>query len=216
MVNELNLGTAGWSETQLYAQSDLAKVTLGAGGFTLPSLYAGVNPLNLFPATSFGGTNAANYGWDSRFPMADQVRSWTITDNVTKIWGNHTFKFGVDWEQDTYLQVNHNRVGTFNTSVNTSNPTESNYGYANAMLGNLNQYSQTTQLVNYDPVTNAFEFYYQDTWKLTPKLVLDLGIRNSWAMAQGLKVGNNFVPSLFNAVAGPVSVWVQCEWGERS
>ncbi len=204
VVNELNLGTAGWSETQLYAASDLAKVTLGAGGFNLPSLYAGVNPMNLFPATSFGGTNAANYGWDSRFPMADQVRSWTITDNVTKIWGNHTFKFGVDWEQDTYLQPNHNRVGKFDTSVNTSNPSESNYGYANAILGNLNNYSQTTQLVDYYPTTNSFEFYYQDTWKLTPKLVLDLGIRNSWAMAQGLKAGNNFVPSLFNASQAPV------------
>ena len=203
VVNELNLGTAGWSEHQLYAASDLAKVTLGAGGFNLPSLYAGVNPLNLFPATSFGGTNAANYGWDSRFPMADQVRSWTVTDNVTKVLGNHTLKFGVDWETDTYLQVNHNRVGTFNTSVNTSNPNESNYGYANALFGNLNQYSQTTQLVNYDPTTNAFEFYYQDTWKATPKLVLDLGIRNSWAMAQGLKAGNNFVPSLFNAAQAP-------------
>src|ERR1700733_7224044 len=203
VVNELNLGSAGWSEHQLYAASDLAKVTLGAGGFNLPSLYSGVNPLNLFPATSFGGTNAANYGWDSRFPMADQVRSWTITDNVTKILGSHTLKFGVDWEQDTYLQVNHNRVGTFNTSVNTSNPNESNYGYANATLGNLNQYSQTTQLVNYDPTTNSFEFYYQDTWKATPNLVLDLGIRNSWAMAQGLKAGNNFVPSLFNAAQAP-------------
>ncbi len=203
VVNELNLGTAGWSEHQLYAASDLAKVTLGTGGFNLPSLYSGVNPLNLFPATSFGGTNAANYGWDSRFPMADQVRSWTITDNVTKILGNHTLKFGVDWEQDTYLQVNHNRVGTFNTSVNTSNPNDSNYGYANAVLGNLNQYSQVTQLVNYDPTTNSFEFYYQDTWKATPKLVLDLGMRNSWAMAQGLKAGNNFVPSLFNPSQAP-------------
>ena len=208
VVNELNLGTAGWSETQLYAQSDLAKVTLGAGGFNLPSLYPGVNPLNLFPATTFqsnpSGATVANFGWDSRFPMADQVRSWTITDNVTKIWGNHTFKFGVDWEQDTYLQPNNNRVGKFDTSVNTSNPSESNFGYANAILGNLNQYQQTTKLVNYDPTTNSFEFYYQDTWKATPKLVLDLGIRNSWAMAQGLKVGNNFVPSLFNASQAPV------------
>jgi hypothetical protein len=205
VVNELNLGTSGWSETQLYAQSDLDKVTLGAGGFNLPSLYAGTNPLNLFPATTLGTTaaNTANYGWDSRFPMADQVRSWTITDNVTKIWGNHTFKFGVDWEQDTYLQPNHNRVGKFDTSVNTSNPNESNFGYSNALLGNLNQYSQTTKLVDYDPTTNSFEFYYQDTWKATPQLVLDLGIRNSWAMAQGLKVGNNFVPSLFNPAQAP-------------
>jgi len=203
VVNEFNIGTAGWSEHQLYAASDLAKVTLSPSGVNLPSLYEGVNPLNLFPATSFGPTNTANYAWDSRFPMADQVRSWTVTDNVTKILGNHTLKFGIDAETDTYLQINHNRVGTFNTGVNTSNPNDSNFGYSNAILGNLNTYSQTTQLVNYDPRTNSLEFYEQDTWKATSKLVLDIGIRNSWAMAQRLSTGNNFVPGLFNAAHAP-------------
>jgi len=204
LVNELNFGTAGWSETQLYNKADLDKVTLGASGFNLPSLYSGVNPLNLFPATSFGGTNAANYGWDSRFPMADQVRSWSLTDNLTKIIGNHTLKFGLDAQTDSYLQPNHNRVGTFTTSVNSSNPNDSNWGYSNALLGNLNTYSQTTQLKNYLPRTNDIEWYYQDTWKLTPKLVLDLGIRNSYAMAQRLSAGDNFVPSLFTASQAPV------------
>ena len=204
LVNEFNFGTAGWSETQLYNKADLAKVTLGANGFNLPSLYSGVNPLNLFPATSFGGTNAANYGWDSRFPMADQVRSWSATDNLTKIIGNHTLKFGADFQTDSYLQPNHNRVGTFTTSVNSSNPNDSNWGYSNALLGNLNTYSQTTQLKNYLPRTNDLEWYYQDTWKLTPKLVLDLGIRNSYAMAQRLSAGDNFAPSLFTASQAPV------------
>lgn len=204
LVNELNLGTAGWSETQLYDKADLAKVTLGANGFNLPSLYAGVNPMNLFPATNFGGTNAANFGWDSRFPMADQVRTYSLTDNLTKIWGNHTFKFGIDAQTDSYLQPNHNRVGKFDTSVSSSNPNDSNWGFANAILGNLNTYSQTTQLHDYRPRTNTFEWYYQDTWKMTPKLVLDLGIRNSWAMAQRLHDGNNFVPELYNPAKAPV------------
>jgi hypothetical protein len=204
LVNELNLGTAGWSETQLYDKADLAKVTLGANGVTLPSLYSGVNPMNLFPATSFGGTNAANFGWDSRFPMADQVRTYSLTDNVTKIIGNHTLKFGIDAQTDSYLQPNKNRVGKFDTTVNSSNPNNTNWGYSNALLGYLNTYSQTTQLHDYRPRTNAFEWYYQDTWKVNPKLVLDLGIRNSWAMAQRLHEGNNFVPSLYNPADAPL------------
>jgi len=203
LVNELNLGTAGWSETQLYDKADLAKVTLGANGVSLPSLYDGVNPMNLFPATTFGVTSTANFGWDSRFPMADQVRTYSLTDNITKVYKNHTFKLGIDAQTDSYLQPNHNRVGNFNTSSNSSNPNDTNYGYSNALLGYLNTYQQTTQLHDYRPRTNTFEWYYQDTWKVTPKLVLDLGIRNSWALAQKLHEGNNFVPELYNPAKAP-------------
>ena len=198
VVNEFNVGWAGWDENTIYNPADVAKVTLGAGGFNLPSLYAGVNPLNLFPTTSFGGTDPANYGWDSRFPFADKVHTYSATDTVTWTWRNHTFKFGVDAQTDAYLQANHNRVGTFNTNVNASNPYDSNWGYANALMGVLNTYSQITQLVNYDPRTNALEWYYQDSWKANTKLVLEFGIRNSWDMAQRLHAGNNFVPSAYN------------------
>lgn len=203
LVNEFNIGTAGWRETQLYNKSDLAQVTLGAGSFNLPSLYSGVNPLNLYPATTFGGTNIPNYGWDSRFPMADQVRSYNATDKVTKVWGNHTFVAGIDAGTDAYLQPNHNRVGNFNFSVNSSNPNDSNWMFGNAAMGVLSQYSQTTQLVNYDPRTNRLEWYYQDTWKMFHNFTLEFGIRNSWAMAQKNKTGDNFVPQLYNVNNAP-------------
>jgi hypothetical protein len=171
-------------------------------------LYSGVNPLNLYPATTFGlttanGATAANYGWDSRFPMADQVRSFNATDKVTKVWGNHTFVIGIDAGTDAYLQVNHNRVGNFNFSADSKDPNDTNFSYGNAATGVLDQYSQTTQLVNYDPRTNRMEWYYQDTWKMFPKLTVEFGIRNSWAMAQRLKVGNNFVPELYNVSNSP-------------
>ena len=173
-------------------------------------MYPGVNPLNLFPKTTFSGvTNAANYGWDSRFPMADQVRQYNATDNVTKIIGSHVLKFGVDAETDSYLQPNHNRVGTFSFNRDTSNPNDSNFAYSNAILGNLDTYTQITALLNYDPRTNALEWYYQDTWKAKKNLTLDFGIRNSWAMAQRLARGNNFVPSLYNSGERPGSLSVQ-------
>lgn len=205
LVNELNLGTAGWSETQLYNNADLGQVTLSSSGLDLPSLYAGVNPMNLFPGASFGGiTDAATYKWDSRFPMADQVRTYSATDNITKIIGNHILKFGVDAQTDSYLQPNHNRVGTFSFGRDTKNPYDNNFAYANALLGTVDNYSQVTQLVNYRPRTNSFEWYEQDSWKVRPSLLLYYGIRNSWAMAQRLAIGNNFVPSLYNPGDAPV------------
>lgn len=205
LVNELNLGTSGWSETQLYNKADLDQVTLSSSGLDLPSLYSGVNPMNLFPGASFGGvTDAATYRWDSRFPMTDQVRTYTATDNVTKVIGNHILKFGVDAETDSYLQVNHNRVGTFAFGRDTKNPYDDNFAYANALLGTVDNYSQVTQLINYKPRTNGFEWYEQDSWQVRPTLLLYYGIRNSWAMAQRLAIGNNFVPSLFKPGDAPV------------
>ena len=189
VVNEFNVGAAGWYEHGLQP-CGCGKGHLGRRRLSVfRSLYAGVNPLNLFPTTSFGGTNPVNYGWDSRFPFADRVKTYSATDNVTWIWGNHSFKFGVDAQTDSYLQPNHNQVGTFNTNTNSSNPYDTNWGYANALVGTLNTYSQTTKLVNYLPRTNALEWYYQDTWKVNNKLTLDLGIRNSWAMAQRASPG---------------------------
>lgn len=204
VVNELNLGTAGWSETQLYNKSDLAKAQLSSSGYNIPALYPGVNPLNLLPAVTFGLTNSANFGWDSRFPMADQVRSYSATDNVTWIIGRHTLKGGVDAQTDSYLQVNHNRVGNFSYATDTKNPNNFNFAYANTLLGYFDTMSNVSQLVNYKPRTNAFEWYTQDQWQTNKKLLLDYGIRYSWAMAQKLSAGNNFAPSLYTPANAPV------------
>ncbi len=204
LVNEFNFGASAWNEYSRYNSSDIAKVTLGASGFNLPSLYSGVNPLNLFPGVTFGGvTNAASYGWDSRFPFNDNVLNLSFTDGITKVSGPHSYKFGVDFETDTYLQTNHNRVGTFAFDQNSSNPNDSNEAFANAELGNLYTYSQVTALLSYDPRTTVLDFYGQDTWKVTQHLVLDYGLRTSYSLAQKLLVGNNFVPSTYNPGQSP-------------
>ena len=204
LVNELNMGTAGWNESQVYDPADLAKVQLSSTGYNIPALYPGVNPLNLFPSVSFGLTNSANFGWDSRFPMGNKVRSYSATDNVTKIIASHTLKFGVDAQTDSYLQVNHNRVGNFSYARDANNPNDSNYAYSNAMLGNFDTMTEVTALVNYKPRTNTLEWYAQDQWKLNNKLTLDYGVRFSWAMAQRLSAGNNFAPELYKASSAPL------------
>jgi len=203
LVNELNVGFSGWLENSKYTASDIAKVQLGASGFNLPSLYPGVNPLNLFPNVTYGMTNAPTYGWDSRFPFADVVHNVSASDGLTWVWHAHTFKYGVDFEQDSYLQPNHNRVGTFDFSQSSNNPADTNFAYSNSELGNLNTYTQVTKLLNYDPVTTVLDFYAQDTWKVNRKLVLDYGVRTSYAFSQSLAVGNNFVPSMYSASQAP-------------
>jgi hypothetical protein len=208
IVNEFNFGASGWNEYSKYDAANIAKVQLGASGFNLPSLYQGVNPMNLFPGVTFGGVSSVSgdipsYGWDSRFPFNDNVLNIAISDGLTKVNGPHSYRFGFDYERDSYLQTNHNRVGTFAFDQNPNNPNDSNFGYSNALLGNLYTYTQTTKLLSYDPRTTVIDFYAQDTWKLNNHLTLDYGMRASYSLAQKLLVGNNFVPSLYSPSQSP-------------
>ena len=208
LVNEFSFGASAWNEYSKYDPANIAKVQLGASGFNLPSLYAGVNPLNLFPGVTFGGVsgvsgNIPSYGWDSRFPFNDNVLNIAFNDGITKVIGSHAYRFGVDYETDTYLQTNHNRVGTFAFDQSSNNPNDSNFAYSNTVLGNVNTYSQTTKLLSYDPRTTVLDFYGQDTWKVNQHLVLDYGMRVSYSLAQKLLIGNNFVPTLYTASQAP-------------
>lgn len=106
LLNELTLGTSGFEENQLYDQSELAKATKSSSGYNIGQLFPQNNPLNLLPAVSFGGvTNAAAFGYDSRFPMYDRTRQYSISDSITKVIGLHNLKFGADLKTANYLQA---------------------------------------------------------------------------------------------------------------
>ena len=55
--------------------------------------------------------------------------------------------------------------------LNTGNP------FANALLGVYNSYSQQSAKIYASYVYKEVSCYLQDTWKLNPRLTLDLGVR---------------------------------------
>ena len=56
--------------------------------------------------------------------------------------------------------------------------------FASALLGNFDGFSQSTARPLGEFRYNQLEFYVQDTWKLTPRLTLDYGMRFSWIPPQ--------------------------------
>jgi outer membrane receptor protein involved in Fe transport len=207
IVNELTLGTAGWSENNIYAQSELNKLTKSPSGYNLAQLTTGNNPLNLIPGVSFGLSNSPDIKYDSRFPLQDQVRLYSLTDAVTKVWGHHTVKIGLDLQTDSYLQSHASSSqpeGAFSFGRNTSNPNDSNFSYANALLGNFSTYQEPTGRFDYDPTSNVIDWYTQDQWKVTDRLTLDYGLRYTYQGGLKLKTGANFVPSMFDPTKAPV------------
>jgi hypothetical protein len=215
LVNEAIFGYGLWTETQIYRDGWLAEVRRDKLGINLPQIYPAQNPLNLIPSITFGGTNigpnAATTAWEGRFPMRDRADTYTFSDNLTKIWNRHQFKTGVAYERVHYLfeQSGPNDVfaGKFDFSQNTSNTvTNTTFPYANALLGYFNTYTESTNRTQYSPLTPILEFYLQDSWRVTPRLTLDLGVRFTVGLQQyqSNNLASTFVPSLYDPSKAPL------------
>ena len=215
LVNEIIFGYGLWTENQVYRDAWLAEVQRDKLGINLPQIYPDQNPLKLIPSVTFGSTNigpnATTTAWEGRFPMADEADTWTFTDNLTKVWRNHQFKGGLQYEKVHYLfeQSGPNDVfaGKFDFSFNSANTVNNTtYPYANALLGYFNSYTESTNRTQYSPVTPILEFYVQDTWKVVPRLTIDIGVRFTAGLQQyqSNNLSSSFVPSLYNPAKAPL------------
>jgi outer membrane receptor protein involved in Fe transport len=146
--------------------SGLPALFIGGDGSTAPSA---------FEAGSGLGVNRCNC------PLAQNEKQWQAVGNVTKIVGNHSFKFGLDIRRAYNLRVpsDNHRSGELTFSGDrTSLNGQGGLPMATFLLGDVTGFSRYVS-----PNTNARErqwrhFYYaQDTWRVTPKITLNYGLR---------------------------------------
>jgi hypothetical protein len=114
-------------------------------------------------------------------PLIESEQQFQWVGNMTKMKGNHQFKFGADvrYAQNLRVPSDSNRTGVYSFShLATSNDGVGGLDWATFMLGDV------TQLGRYvSTSTNAAErqhrmFYYaQDTWRATQKLTVNYGLR---------------------------------------
>jgi hypothetical protein len=213
LVNEFTVGYADWKELQNFADATgpalLEKDKLGVSiGQNNPAQ----NPLNLVPRitglgnssgnTTFAIGNAPSIDFDNRFPMKNSTGTWEGTDGLTKIWGRHTSKVGAYYQAGRYLQrhIGSTFDGNFDFRTSSSNPNDSQYAYANWLLGNFNSYSEGSRAADYAPHWKILEWYAQDNWKLRPNLSLDYGVRFTYDMPTELApgFGAGFVQSRYD------------------
>jgi hypothetical protein len=210
LINETTVGMNLWTETQVLTKSALTAYQRATYGINIAQTDPSQNPLGLLPAMSFGGVSSpAQITYDGRFPMVDDSTSYTFKDTITEVWGSHVFKAGFQFQHalyNQYHQAGGNAFpGSFAFGTDSSNPLDSGYAYANALLGNYDTYNETTNRVDYAPITTIIEWFVQDKWRVTSRLTLDLGVRFTDALPLSPNNNNaaNFVPYLFNPSQAP-------------
>lgn len=211
LVNEATFGMNLWTEDQKLTQEGLAAYQRATYGINIAQTYPADNPLGLLPAISFGGVSSpAQISYDGRFPMVDDSTALSFNDKLSKVWKNHVFAGGIHLEHVVYNQYHqaggNSFPGSFAFGTNSSNPNDSGYAYANALLGNFYTYTEATNRVDYAPVTRIVEWFVQDQWKVLPRLTLNYGVRFTWGLPQLPNNDNagNFVPSTYDPSKAPV------------
>ncbi len=122
--------------------------------------------------------NSANPSLNDGTPYFNQNTIYSFTDNISKIKGTHTFKMGIYFEHTQKIQsASPLTRGSISFNTDGNNPNDSNNSYANALLGNYDTYSEATARPKGNFLFTNLEVYFQDGWKVTHNLSLDLGVR---------------------------------------
>ncbi|HEY3937304.1 MAG TPA: carboxypeptidase-like regulatory domain-containing protein [Bryobacteraceae bacterium] len=114
----------------------------------------------------------------------------SASDTLTKVWGTHTFKTGFFYEWIRNAQPANNDTNGYLQFVPTANPNFT-YGnaYADELTGNISSYTEANFNRINDISYNTYEGFIQDSWKVTPKLTVELGLRMThftpWADDEG-------------------------------
>jgi hypothetical protein len=189
--------------------SNASNVALPSGGIDLAPFFDN-GFAGKIPAFSVGNTTTNIYGGGGfavdtgYFPWKNANPTYTYRDIMTKILGNHTLFFGgyvvfAQKNQDSTADPQGQLTFANNNPNSTGNP------FADLLVGQAAGYAQTSQQIYLYDRYKIFEPFFQDDWRITKKLTLNLGLRWSFFGRYQEKNANefNFSPSVYSAAAAP-------------
>ncbi|MEZ5362299.1 MAG: TonB-dependent receptor [Bryobacterales bacterium] len=137
-------------------------------------------PFDLFPTIQFDTEGYTRYG--DNIASDNFFNTATLGDTATLIRGSHTIKIGAEWQyhQDNFRNFG-NGGGDFRFRRNgTGNPQAfdtTGDAWASFLLGEVNNASTTYRASQPTGRYTNWGFFIDDSWKVTSKLTLNLGLR---------------------------------------
>lgn len=135
-------------------------------------------------------------------PYHERNIDQNVYDNLSISRGNHSIRTGVSlqWMEKTENAVNPTN-GSFSFRNAFGNP-----AFANFLLGNASQFSQSSRDIIPDLHYLNIEAFVQDDWRIRPNFTLNLGVRYSYFPSPGDSnhVLSNFDQSLYDPAKAPL------------
>ncbi|MDX2181002.1 MAG: carboxypeptidase regulatory-like domain-containing protein [Bryobacteraceae bacterium] len=175
-VNEL-LVSASHDRTRILLDTSSGRYERTQYGITYPFLFPnGKLTENVIPAINIAGLTTLT----TSAPGLTAGPIYVISNNFSKVMSRHTFKAGFVYEYAGQNDGNQNvQSGNFSFTDNRTGGSTSGAAMANAALGMFDSYSEIGAL-NYIPYrAQMFEYFAQDSWKITQKFNLEYGLRHS-------------------------------------
>jgi len=152
-------------------------------------------PIKVTDPNSFGipdvnltGSTLNRFGNDANGPFSIDNKVYQIVNNFSWITGKHSIRFGGEYRYNQFLQVGNEFARgrfTFNGSfTGNANTLTGGYNGADLLLGSPSTIEAAVALARGDFRNSELAFYVDDTYKVTPKLTLNFGLR--YELAQPL------------------------------
>ncbi len=201
LVNDFRLG---WSHVTLNSGNSFDS-SVGQFGNTIGIGNGNPASVNGLLALNFSNSALSNLG------QAEQTQSfddhvWQVEDSIAWTHGRHVFKFGGQvWHETikTFYAGNNGELGLMDfdgrfTNSSATNPAgNTGDGGADFVLGLPFQYGRGISTgQTWQQSSNIIGVYAQDTWKLTDRLTLTLGLRyeahTPWVEEHNQQANYNF------------------------
>jgi len=191
-------GTPNPNAWQRPANLDMGSFFNNGFGGKLPTI-------QLFGNAAYGGGFMEDPNGEWPNGLYNSNPTYTYRDNVSKIVGRHNMQFGgyfVAAQKNELSSQYVNGYLTFNiasTAVTTGN------SFADLLMGQVASYQQASTNLKFYNRYKIFEPYFQDDWRVTSKLTLNLGLRISMFGTYREKYNHayNWTPSAYSAATAP-------------
>jgi hypothetical protein len=205
LVNEFTISGNSDGLGSIYADPRCgARCDRATYGINYPFIYPGTKWFpGKIPSLAVTGLTTIDNG---PYPGTWSGYVYTIANNTTKILGNHTLKAGIvlEWAgQNDHIQfTTASAPATINEngSFRFLDGSPTGAGIGNALLGQFSDYSELGGKPSTPWVGTSFEWFVQDSWKVSKKLTIEVGVRHSiyppWKSRWGSLA--EFLPSFYD------------------